>query len=395
MQTLYEITYQARVVCDNILEYYSPWHIADDITKLCEAGEAKPVETRIFTDLEQFRHSSWVSSLWHLRKTIHVINDPVLVQEGLIDSRSQRFSICHSIVDNRLDHHNMAMSPSSEHTRLRAPFEKIFTAQAIEREGSTLDNILFRVNETGEAAMAMGKLTPEEQASTRNMFNLVAFDTTNMTYFFYERVLRVNSSARRLLIEAVKTRFPQVYYAPPFFNFGQLQLDESIYKALCFGGKVKGKDILPSEELHACMKELFRLYPVVPQIIRIANETFTFHGTEIQKGDLVAFNIMGCQRNALHWENSGKFDPTRFLNGERPCNILGREGLKPLLTFSIGTARCLGVEIAKRDLLERAAVRLLDISPEYVINKEIFDDEVVKTPGYQIKGPFIIPKKSD
>src|ERR1700679_204327 len=80
-----------NVLVDPLYLRYSPWALGEKITRLAERGEAKSIETKRIVDLYLLHHSSWreiPSALRQLVRTVHVITDRGLIEEGLKQGRS-------------------------------------------------------------------------------------------------------------------------------------------------------------------------------------------------------------------------------------------------------------------------------------------------------------------
>lgn len=105
--------------------------------------------------------------------------------------------------------------------------------------------------------------------------------------------------------------------------------------------------------LPAAYDELLRLYPPAFAVGREALADDAFEDLRIGAGHRVQVAIFMLHRNARHWPEPGRFDPTRFLPE-------GREGRHPFahLPFGGGPRICVGLALARLEGLS-ALARLL------------------------------------
>lgn len=90
--------------------------------------------------------------------------------------------------------------------------------------------------------------------------------------------------------------------------------------------------------MERCIKECLRLYPSVPGIQRMAEESFTTPtGYYIPKETNIIIHIFSLHRSDKIWENPEKFDPDRFL----PENTAKRHPFS-FIPFSAGPRNCIG-----------------------------------------------------
>jgi cytochrome P450 len=88
----------------------------------------------------------------------------------------------------------------------------------------------------------------------------------------------------------------------------------------------------------AAVEEFIRMYPLVFQAGREVQEPGTFHGLDLDTGDVVWLGIGSANRDP------DKFpDPDQF--------ILGRKGVNQHLAFGAGPHRCLGMHLARLELV--------------------------------------------
>lgn len=107
-----------------------------------------------------------------------------------------------------------------------------------------------------------------------------------------------------------------------------------------------------SEYLDAVLKEVLRLHPVVPMVMRELQEPATVGGRTYPRGVTLSPSIVLAHRAAATYPGPGDFDPARFL-GEVPTPT-------EWLPFGGGARRCIGASFAMmegqvilRQVLER------------------------------------------
>ncbi|MGN7226003.1 cytochrome P450 [Dietzia maris] len=107
-----------------------------------------------------------------------------------------------------------------------------------------------------------------------------------------------------------------------------------------------------SEYLDAVLKEVLRLHPVVPMVMRELQEPATVGGRTYPRGVTISPSIVLAHRSAATYAGPRDFDPGRFL-GEVPTPT-------EWLPFGGGARRCIGASFAMmegqvilRQLLER------------------------------------------
>ncbi|XP_049516183.1 cytochrome P450 4C1-like isoform X7 [Dermacentor silvarum] len=95
--------------------------------------------------------------------------------------------------------------------------------------------------------------------------------------------------------------------------------------------------------LEACFKEAMRLFPPIPFIGRVLDESIKLDGVVIPKGTTVFINIFGLHRNDNHFEKSEEFIPARFLDGAEK-----KRHPFAFIPFSAGAKNCIGQRFAYR-----------------------------------------------
>ena len=86
------------------------------------------------------------------------------------------------------------------------------------------------------------------------------------------------------------------------------------------------------------IEECIRLYPLVIQVGRQAKEDMDFHGLKISQGDMVWLGLASANRDPRKFENPDSFD-------------MDRESINHHLAFGAGPHRCLGMHLARRELV--------------------------------------------
>nr|XP_012230588.1 PREDICTED: cytochrome P450 4C1-like [Linepithema humile] len=97
--------------------------------------------------------------------------------------------------------------------------------------------------------------------------------------------------------------------------------------------------------LERCLKESLRLYPSVPNIVRVASEDVKIQSYIVPSGTLLYVPIKTIHRHPDLWPNPDVFDPDRFL----PENCQNRHPFS-YLPFSAGSRNCIGQRFAMFEL---------------------------------------------
>jgi cytochrome P450 family 4 len=111
--------------------------------------------------------------------------------------------------------------------------------------------------------------------------------------------------------------------------------------------------------LERCLKEVLRLYPSVPFIVRVLGEDITTStGHLLKAGTSIHLHIYDVHHNPDIYPDPEKFDPDRFL----PENCTNRHNFA-YVPFSAGPRNCIGQKFA---MLELKAV-LCGVLAEFVL----------------------------
>ena len=88
----------------------------------------------------------------------------------------------------------------------------------------------------------------------------------------------------------------------------------------------------------AAVEEFIRMYPLVMQAGREVQEAEEFHGLALEKGDVMWLGIAQANRDPRRFPEPDKFIP-------------GRKGVNQHLAFGAGPHRCLGMHLARLELI--------------------------------------------
>jgi cytochrome P450 len=88
----------------------------------------------------------------------------------------------------------------------------------------------------------------------------------------------------------------------------------------------------------AAVEEFIRMYPLVMQAGREVQEAEDFHGLALEKGDVMWLGIAQANRDPRRFPEPDKFIP-------------GRKGVNQHLAFGAGPHRCLGMHLARLELI--------------------------------------------
>ncbi|XP_034239114.1 cytochrome P450 4C1-like [Thrips palmi] len=113
------------------------------------------------------------------------------------------------------------------------------------------------------------------------------------------------------------------------------------------------EDLPKLKYLDCVMKEIMRLFPPVPFIVRQCHEETKLCGHTIPAGSSVGINIFAAHRDAKHWDKPEVFDPDRFL----PENCKDRHPCA-YIPFSTGPRNCIGRKYAMMNMTTILATAL-------------------------------------
>lgn len=89
--------------------------------------------------------------------------------------------------------------------------------------------------------------------------------------------------------------------------------------------------------LELVIKEILRLFPIAPFILRELTENLQLHDSILPKGCHALLSIINLHRDPEKWKDPLKFDPDRFL----PENMAGMHPFS-YIPFSAGVRSCPG-----------------------------------------------------
>ncbi|XP_027347791.1 licodione synthase-like [Abrus precatorius] len=109
------------------------------------------------------------------------------------------------------------------------------------------------------------------------------------------------------------------------------------------------EDIPNLPYIHAIIKEIMRLHPPLPMIMRKGTKDCVVNGNMIPKGTIVCINMWAMGRDPKIWENPLQFKPERFVEGEGSLIDIKGQHFE-LLPFGSGRRGCPGMPLAMREL---------------------------------------------
>ncbi|XP_074042100.1 cytochrome P450 4V2 isoform X1 [Leptinotarsa decemlineata] len=99
--------------------------------------------------------------------------------------------------------------------------------------------------------------------------------------------------------------------------------------------------IYKMEYLDMCMKDVLRLFPIAPYILRRTVEDYALDKWVLPKGTAIVVPIFNLHRDTAHWENPEHFHPDHFL----PEAVKNRH-IYAYMPFSAGPRGCIGKTLA-------------------------------------------------
>jgi fatty acid omega-hydroxylase len=128
--------------------------------------------------------------------------------------------------------------------------------------------------------------------------------------------------------------------------------------------------------LHAVISESLRLYPSIPLDLKVAlNDDVLPDGSEIQKGDVVVYNIFAMGRSKDVWgDDADEFKPERWLNMASPSSFT-------YPVFNAGPRECLGKRLAMVEMKACLITILRTVKLELVVPQESIHYDAQLTMG--------------
>lgn len=398
---------------NKLFKSYSPWTVAEEIVEILrqEGNEVKPIETKKILDLAQlcYQPSYWntIFALTRIYRTIHVINDKKCIKNILkIKRNSPEYDVYPTSIEAALrpTPHSMLLCPAMNHRRLRKPFEQTFKMENVEKDFS---KILIESSFCAPAAkrpITLENLSVEslirKKAGTHDLSEQELNDSIKTLYAASKvtttQLCNVIPSLLAIYpewIQLILTEWDEAYSAESF----EINEVTDVAKRFIAG---EGPEQPPCQYLHAFVLEVLRIYPALPQLVRIAQQAFELEGQQIAAGDVLVLNILASNMDPKVWGNdASKFHPERFLKeNAKPLNIL--KNALPVLDFSSGSQICIGKYLAIWSLLIETLICASEIKQQ--LPDCVFDQleeskafrEKIPLPSYQIVPPFLITDKS-
>ncbi|KAF1872480.1 hypothetical protein Lal_00016781 [Lupinus albus] len=142
----------------------------------------------------------------------------------------------------------------------------------------------------------------------------------------------------------VEFAMAEMMYKPEVMKRVQEELEATVGK----DNIVEESHIHKLSYLHAVMKEVLRLHPVLPLLVpHCPNETTLVEGYTIPKGSRVFVNVWAIHRDPSIWDKPLEFDPTRFLDTK--WDFSGNDF--NYFPFGSGRRICAGIAMAERSVL--------------------------------------------
>ena len=124
-------------------------------------------------------------------------------------------------------------------------------------------------------------------------------------------------------------------------------------------------------------QESLRLYPPIWAMERFVKQNDVLDGYDIPKGSTVFISVYSMHRHPAFWQTPDRFDPERFVNGDKPAAYL---------PFGLGPRMCLGMNFA----LQEAMVILVSLLQRF----ELVDTQNFKVqpePGITLRVRGAVP----
>ena len=136
-----------------------------------------------------------------------------------------------------------------------------------------------------------------------------------------------------------------VFYLLAKYQDLQEKCREEVIRVMGDKSEIEWKDLAQLSYLTCFIKESLRLYPPGLVSSKVIDEPITLDGYTIPANTSLDIFILLIHRNAKHWPEPNKFDPTRF-NDE---NILNHHPFA-FVPFSAGSRNCIGQNFAMSEL---------------------------------------------
>ena len=114
--------------------------------------------------------------------------------------------------------------------------------------------------------------------------------------------------------------------------------------------RLENKFIQKAPYVRACLKEVFRLYPLVPMLSRTTKSNLILSGYDVPRETLVMMLLGNIKQNEI-FEDSDAFKPERWIKIEnKQCPIRARPNPFAIMPFGHGTRGCVGRRLAENEL---------------------------------------------
>lgn len=104
---------------------------------------------------------------------------------------------------------------------------------------------------------------------------------------------------------------------------------------------VEYKNLVELKYLDMCVKEVLRLFPIGPFILRKLNGDIKLDGRILPKDCTIVFSFYSVQKSSKHWEKPNEFYPEHFLP-----EVVSKRHPYAFLPFSAGPRSCPGLVFA-------------------------------------------------
>ncbi|KAL1500940.1 hypothetical protein ABEB36_006355 [Hypothenemus hampei] len=105
------------------------------------------------------------------------------------------------------------------------------------------------------------------------------------------------------------------------------------------------EDVPKLKYIDSCLKEVLRLFPIAPLIIRKCSEDYKLENYVIPEGAAIVVPVFNIHRDPAHWERPHDFYPDHFI----PEKVVKRH-IYSYLPFSAGPRGCIGKLISHNAL---------------------------------------------